>query len=147
MDPTAVTRMDDRLDAIETALRAALPTHVIKRSLKHFTAHAEGEIEQGVVMMVAGGEKDYRRDPGMIAKEGTQRLLLVAHLKAAETDEPTQVEAAELDLAEEIKTFVRSGVSGMTIYLESIEHSRQLDFPYGWLVVYLDVGPPNSGVF
>lgn len=143
-----ISRMDDRMDAVGTALTAALPARVVKRSLlQHFDAHGRGEIEQGVVMLVSAGEKDYRREPGMVAKEGTHGMVLVGHLKVDENDTPQAVEAAELDLIEEIKTFVRAGVTGMTLFLDRVEHSRQLDFPYGWIVAYLSAGPSNSNVY
>ncbi len=47
-------------------------------------------------------------------------------------------------LLEEIKSFVQTGVTGMGLYLERLEQSRQLEHPYGWVVAYIKAGPPDQ---
>jgi len=145
----AISRMDDRLDAIETALVTALPTRPVKRSLlKHYSDYSDQELADGVVILLSAGERDYNNKPGMIAKEGTHRIILIGYLKLNEkASQPQDVEAAELDLIEEIKAFVRAGVSGTTLLLDNVQHSRQLEFPYGWVVAYIDAGPPNMNLY
>lgn len=146
----AVERMDDRLEALRTALAAAgspLENRVHKTSLAHYTAHSDAELAQGVLTAVSAGEKDYHEAPGMEAREGTQRVLLIGHLKKAEIDPAADVEAEELDLIEEIKTFVREQrqrLTGISLRLDSVLHSRQLEAPYGWVVAYLDLRPPRA---
>lgn len=143
MGPVVIDRMDERMTAVEAALKAALPTRVVKRSfLKHYDDHAAGEIERGVVMLISADEGGYNTAPGMQAKEGTHRMLLACHIKVAESGAQIDVEKAELKLAEEIKSFVRQGVVGMHVALDRVIHSRQLEYPYGWVVAYLDVGRP-----
>ena len=144
---TVIERMDDRLDALEASLAAALPTRTIKRSLMHYTDHTDTELAAGVVMLVSGGEGDYNKGLGMVAREGVQRVLLVGHLKVAEDAAGAVVEAAELDLIEEIKAWARTNVPGMSLRLDSVQHSRQIENPYGWLVAYLDAGPPRSTTY
>lgn len=144
MGPTKIERMDDRLDAIETALTAALPARTIKRGLYDYEEHTDAEIAAGVVMILSGGEGKYRQGPGMEAREGTQRVMLAGHLQVSETDTRQAIEAAELELIEEIKSFVRAGVSGVGLSLERVENSRQLDHPYGWVVAFIDAGPPRA---
>lgn len=143
----AIERMDDRMDAIAAALLLALPTRVVKRSLKHYTEHSAADLAAGVVTLVSAGEGSYNPGLGMVAKEGTHRVLLIGHLKVAEGQDGEDIEAAELDLAEEIKAFVRAGVTGTSLRLDRIEHSRQLENPYGWLVAYIDAGPPRRTTY
>jgi len=140
----AIERMDERLDALAQALIPALPTHTIKRSLLDYRQHEEAELLSGVVTIVSAGERNYSNALGMAAREGTQRVLLVGHLQVAQASAPADIEAAELDLIEEIKACVRSGINGMSVRLDSVEHSRQLEHPYGWVVAHLDLGPPRT---
>lgn len=145
MIPAAIERMDERMDAIETSLIVALPTRVVKRSFfRHFSEHEEADIEKGVVMLISSGEKDYKRGRGMIAKEGTHTFLLIGHVKVDVDSEPQAAEAAELDLIEELKAFARLPLPGISLYLQQVQHSRQLEHPYGWVVAYLEAGPPNQ---
>lgn len=145
MSVNAIERMDDRMDAIHAALVAALPTRVVKRSFfKHFSEHEEAELAAGVVMLISAGEGDYARGRGMIAREGVHKFLLIGHVKSDDDSEPKATEAAELDLIEEIKAFVRVPVPGMSLYLAQAQHSRQLEHPYGWVVANLDAGPPSQ---
>ncbi len=136
-----IERIDDRLDAIEAALRSALPRRIVTRSLKHYDEHSPADLRTGVVTLVSAGESQYDGRLGMEATRGTLRILLVGHLKVEEESGGVAIEAAELDLVEDIKAFVRGGVTGMSLRLDNVQHSRQLEHPYGWLVAYVDVGP------
>jgi hypothetical protein len=142
-----IERIDDRQAAIVTSLTAALSTRVVKRSLLHYDQHEPGEIETGVVMLVSDGESQYSQNLGMTAKEGKHGQLLIGHLKVAEDSEPLAIELAEMALIEEIKSWVRSGVSGMSFEIEAAQHSRQLEHPYGWVVVKLNAIPPRTNVY
>ena len=50
----------------------------------------------------------------------------------------------ELDIAEECKAFVRAGVDGIGLGLQSINTSRQLEYPYGFVVARVDAGAPEA---
>jgi hypothetical protein len=131
-----------RLAAFEDALITALPTRHIKRAeLIPFHEHKAQEIRDGVVTIISSGESNYNNSQGMVAREGTLRLILVGHLKLDENATGLEIETAEIALIEEIKAFVRAGVPGMSLSLDSSQQSRQLDKPYGWTLQYLDVGP------
>jgi len=140
----AIERMDDRLDAIEASLILALPTRVISRDLKHYSEQTDADLTAGVVTLVSAGEKNYSKALGMEARDGTHSVLLIGHLRVAENQSGKSIEAAELDLAEELKSWVRAGVTGMSLRLDSVQHSRQLDNPYGWIVAYVDAGPTRQ---
>lgn len=140
----AIERMDDRLDALEASLILALPARVISRDLKHYSEQTDADLTAGVVTLVSAGEKDYSRGLGMEARDGTHRVLLIGHLRVAEDQGGQAIEAEELDLIEDIKSWVRAGVDGMSLRLDSVQHSRQLENPYGWIVAYVDAGPPRQ---
>jgi hypothetical protein len=142
-----VERIDNRQAAIVASLAAALSSRIVKRSLMHFNQHEPGEIEAGVVMVVSTGESEYSQNLGMTAKEGKHGQLLIGHLKVAEASEPVAIELAEMALIEEIKSWVRAGVSGMSFEIEAAQHSRQLEHPYGWVVVKLNAIPPRTNVY
>lgn len=142
-----IERIDDRQAAIYASLVAALNTHVVKRSLLHYDQHPQGEVEIGVVMLISDGETQYSQNLGMTANEGKHGQLLIGHLKVAEDSAPVAIELAEMALLEEIKSWVRTGVSGMSFEIESAQHSRQLEHPYGWVVVKLNAIPPRTNVY
>lgn len=144
---TKIDRMDDRFDAFEAAAKLGMPNRHIKNELKHHTDHEPQEVTDGVLTIVSASEGDYNNSLGMEAKEGTQRLVCIGHLKVAETDSKKAVQDAEFDFIEEFKAFIRSGVSGMSLRLENVQHSRQLDHPFGWFVAIVDAGPPGSNVY
>jgi hypothetical protein len=147
--PPVIERMDARMDAVEAALRAALPTRAVKRSFqRHYTDHRREDLRRGVVVLVSAGEGDYRGGLGGAAREGTQRMLLIGHLQVDEHAEPVATERAETALIEEIKAFVQaSPVAGLELQLDSVQHSRQQEHPYGWVVAYLDAGPPAQTTY
>lgn len=142
MTDNVLTRMDD----IETAATDFFATRVIKRSLlQHYDNHDAGELEKGVIMIISRGESGYKNGLGMTAKEGTQEILFVCHIKVLETLEPVDVEKAEGALIEEIKSFLKQGVPGMSLKPERMDQSQQLAYPYGWVVAKLKAEPPQQG--
>lgn len=142
-----IERIDDRAAAIFASLQAALPARVVKRSLMHFQDHAAADIAAGVVMLASDGESDYSKNPGMTAKDPKHSLLLVGHLKVAETSERVAIELAEMALIEDVKTWLRAGVPGMSFELELSQHSRQLEHPYGWVVMKINAVRPKTNVY
>lgn len=138
----------ERMDAIETAAQAFFTSRVVKRSLlQSFDDHAPGELEKGVIMIVSSGEGNYRTGLGMTAKEGSQDILFICHLKVAETDSPVEIEKAEGALIEEIKSFCKLGLAGFSLVPERFEQSRQLTHPYGWVYGKITAGPPKTSIY
>lgn len=133
-------RLDTRLDAIAASLTAALPDRIVSRTLKHLSAQAASDLDRGIVMLVSAGEGDFVGPAGQPAFEGVQHIMLVVHLKVAEGSPASDVEAAELSLIEEIKAWMRTGIEGLWLAPTRIEHSRQLEAPYGWAVIFADAG-------
>lgn len=142
-----IQRIDDRMAAIFSSLQSTLTARILKRGLLHFDQHEAGEIESGVVMAISDGESDYSENLGMTAKDGKHGLLIICHLKVAETSAKVAIELAEMALIEEIKSWVRAGVPGMDFEIITAQQSRQLEHPYGWVVVKINAIPPRSNVY
>ena len=147
MGPAALERMNERLDAIEAALIAAMPSRTIKREMLPFDDHGSAELSAGVLMLISQGEGNYSSELGMVAKQGTQKLLLIGHLELAPTATGQEVEAAEITFIEELKSMLRAGVPGLSFNLINVEHSAQLEKPYGWFVASVDAGPPKENTY
>ena len=154
MGPDMIDSMPARMDAVKAAMdaAAALQLRVIKRSyLRDYDSHSQAELSQGVITLISNGEGNYKRGQGMVAKEGTHRLMMIGHLKVSEQLDGEQqglaVEAMEMAMIEEIKTFARAGVPGMGLSVESVQQSRQQAAPYGWIVVYVNAGPPGETTY
>ena len=143
MGPEIISNMSERLNAVKDSLATAMPTRTVTRELKHFDEHSDAEIAAGVLMVTSRNERDYSQSLGMVAKEGTQKLLLIGHIKAAESVSGEALEDAEIAFIEELKAALRITVPGVGLRLTSVEHSGQIDKPYGWLVASVDAGPPD----
>lgn len=143
MGPEIISNMSDRLNAVKDALAAAMPTRTVTRELKHFDDHVDAEISAGVLMVTSRSEGLYSQSLGMVAKEGTQKLLLIGHIKLAESVSGEALEDAEIAFIEELKAALRITIPGIGIRLTRVEHSGQTDKPYGWLVASIDAGPPE----
>lgn len=136
----------ERLTAVEALFTAQLTTRHIKRALKHFTDQDDTELQEGILTIVSAGEAGYKNQKGMVAKEGTGKILLVAHIRVAESNNSQDIEDAELAFFKEVKVALRVDVPGLGFALESFEHSRQLEHPYGWFVATIKVGPPRNSL-
>lgn len=144
MGPQLLEHMDERLAAARALFTAQLPTRVIKDSLVHFDDHSAAELTAGVLMIVSRGEGDYSSALGMVAREGTQNLMMIGHLKLDESSSGRDIENAEMAFIREVKTALKVGTEGVDLQLQRIDHSAQLDHPYGWFVASVDAGPPRA---
>lgn len=146
MGQQAIDRIDDRLDVFKPALQLALPTRWVEIGLVPYEDRQKEDLQAGVVNIVSNGEGNYHRGKGMAAREGIHKVLLICHLQVEETQTRAELQQAEIDLMEEIKSFVRTGVAGMTVVLDNLQQSRLLEHPYGWVVAFIELHPPHSHV-
>lgn len=146
MIPTAVDDINARYDAVLAALTTHATGRVVKESLyRTYHDHQPGEIRQGVVMLILDSEGDYTNNFAMQAKNGATTLRVVYHLHAGDNDpEPKAIRQAEGEAVEQVKAFVRAGVTGLSLELVDVQTSRQLDHPYGWIVATVRAVPPKS---
>lgn len=138
-------RLDAKKSAVMAALQTAMPTRVVTGRKQHYTEHSAANLTAGVLTVVSLGESNYKQDAGLVGKEGTQQLMFIGYLKLAETATGDQVEQAEINFIEDLKTALRAGVTGLSLTLQNIEQSAQLETPYGWFVAGGSAAPPNKG--
>ncbi len=131
---------------LETALIAAAPTRVVTRTLKDFSDRRKEDLMAGVFTLVHRGQKDMRS-----YQEHLQVLLvgqvLVAEKAAAELKAlPETVEEAELLMIDEIRRWA-DGVQGAQVSLVGWSQSQQIEAPFGWVAVEIDIGPLDFSAF
>ena len=142
--PVAVDSIPARIAAVQAALAAALPARRVTRDFLAIDRRQDTDLLAGVVTLIAAGEGGYAAGPGMSARHGVTHLVLACHLRVADDAAPSAVEDTENALIEEIKAFVRAGVAGVTLTLDRVDQSRQIEHPYGWVVAHVQAGPPKA---
>lgn len=138
-----------RLAAFEASLVTALPTRVVEPGFTPAALRSADDLTAGVVNVVVASEQDYGRGFGSTAINQTTEVLLICHLQvdelancASRSALTTAVRTAELALLAEIKAFCRTPIAGLEVLLQSVELSRQLEAPFGWLVATVEMRPP-----
>jgi N-methylhydantoinase B/oxoprolinase/acetone carboxylase alpha subunit len=126
--------------ALKTALATAMPTRVVTRDMKDFGDRAKADIAVGVFTLISAGEGGYRNYNGREAMDGKHRILLVGQIELAESALPSAVEDAEFAMIEEVKGFVRALPVGLcSLSMTGFRQSGQLDAPYGWVSIDMEI--------
>lgn len=123
------------LRSFKDALAAAYPDRIVTRSLKDFGERKKSELEMGIFTVVANGQpegEDYFQK---------MKLLVVGQIKLPERAEGVDVEEAELQMAREVKVLIQRKLSGPDMIIRGIDQSAQLEAPYGWISLSIEVGP------
>lgn len=138
--------LDTALDAIAASLAAALPLRVVQRSLVLDPVnHDPAALEKGVLCLVAGGGGRFANYRGREGQLGRASLGVVGFVKVSEGSEPLAVEQAELALLADVLDWVAAPAApGSPVPWDSAlpqdwRCSRQMEHPYGWVVLELDV--------
>lgn len=129
------------LDAIKASLEAAMPARYVQRNLAIPANEPPEKLLAGLVCVVSerGGQfANYRGREGDL---GTMNVALVGFVQVAEGTESADIERAELTLLGDLLTWLNTtGVPGVdVIYPGDWTQSKQLEHPYGWLVLELKV--------
>lgn len=129
------------LDAIVASLAAALPARYVQRSLVDPANALAAQLLAGLICVVNEGGGDFANYRGREGDLGTMNVRLVGFLQVAEGSEPADVERAELGLLGDVLTWVNTaGVPGLdVVYPGDWAQSKQLEHPYGWLALALEV--------
>lgn len=136
---------DDALEGIKASMAAALPHRVVQRSLVLDPAnHDPDEMEKGVICLVNGGGGRFANYRGREGQLGHATLGVIGFVKVNEGEPAEAVEKAELALLADVLAWVKA--PGMPRPFDSalpqeFKQSRQMDHPYGWIVIELDVRP------
>ncbi len=149
MIPQAVDDIPGKLAALEAALTAGLPTRHIFRGCEPYVDRTAAQLAAGVLNILIDREDAYAAGRGRAAQAGTLAVLLVGYLQVDEnTAGKADLQDAEAALAEEIKTWVKApAIVTFDVRLDYVRFSRQLEFPYGWIIVALELVPPGTNVY
>lgn len=129
------------LDALVASLAAALPERYVQRSLIDPASAPRASLLAGTVCVVSGGGGGFANYRGREGDLGHMNVTAVGFVQVAESSEPADVERAELDLLGDLLWWVNStAVPGLdVIYPGDWTQSRQLEHPYGWVALGLEV--------
>ncbi|MBV7454300.1 hypothetical protein KW843_07445 [Acidovorax sp. sif1233] len=136
---------DAALDGIQASMQAAMPLRIVQRSLVLDPLNADQDaLARGVVCLVNGGGGQFANYRGREGQLGHAALGVVAFVRVPEGSAPVDVEAAELAVLADVLAWVKA--PGLprpfdSALPKSFRQSRQLDFPWGWIVIELDVRP------
>lgn len=137
-----MTDADAALDAIEASLFAALPGRKVQRSLlADVGAASHDDLTAGMVCLVVEGGGGFANYLGREGELGVIRVALACFLKVAEDAPMVAIETAELQLLNELLAWVKfpNGPVGMTVMPKEFRVSQQLEHPYGWLVLGVEI--------
>lgn len=145
----AIDTLSEKLAALEASLKQGLPGRHILRGCEPVADRTAQEVNDGVINLVLDREHSYAKGRGRVAQEGTLDVMLIGYVTV---DETTAIKAdlqdAEAAMGEQLKDWVRNtGIDGFDVELDHIQLSRQLEFPYGWVIVALKLGPPQTNVY
>lgn len=129
------------LDAIVASLAAALPLRYVQRSLVDPANAARAQLLAGLVCVVSEGGGGFANYRGREGDLGQMNVRLVGFVQVAEGSLPADVERAELDLLGDVLLWVNTvAVPGLdVVYPGDWTQSKQLEHPYGWLALALEV--------
>lgn len=132
--------LTDRMNLVKSTLAARVPARVVTRSMQDFTARKRADLLAGVYTIISAGEFGYANYNGREAMDGKHRLLLVGQIELAETAEEEAIEDAEFAMADEVKALVRNLPVGLcSLVMTGFRQSQQLEAPYGWIAVDLEM--------
>lgn len=133
---------DAALETIKLSLAAKLPGRFVQRSLVDPANAPTEQLQAGLLCLVSksGGQfANYRGREGDLAH---LNVFLVGYVQVAEGSAPVEVERAELALLQDVLDWVKDpGALRPVNTVLPIEwnQSSQLEHPYGWFSLRLDV--------
>lgn len=134
--------LETRLELIRTSLAAAAPTRTVTRDAKDPGQYPTEIIRAGVYTITSLGESDFTNNPGYIAQDGKQRILITGDIALADGQSGAKVEAAEFAMCDEIKNWLRNLPEGLCmLQLLRIATSGQSSGESGWIVAELEYIP------
>lgn len=129
------------LDAIVVSLAAALPERYVQRSLAEPALAPKEKLAAGLVCLVSEDGGNFANYRGREGDLGTLNAALVGFVKVADKSDAVEVERAELTLLGELLDWVNTAaVPGLDVMTpKDWRQSKQLEHPYGWLVLGLQI--------
>lgn len=129
------------LDPLIVSMQAAMPTRILTRELTGFEKRKDDDLKKGVITLLMYRESGFANYVGREAQWGKLTVLLTAQLRLTGDASGTEVEAAEVALADEIKQYLQGQLPLSSVLLLEINYSGQVEAPYGWITMKLEVIP------
>lgn len=130
------------LDALVASLSAAMPSRHVDRNLVDPANVARDKLLAGQVCVVStkgGNFANYRGREGQL---GQIRVSVLGYLAVPERSDKKAIEQAELALLGDLLAWIAAGPEGVNhVAPGDWDQSKQLEHPYGWLVLELVVKP------
>lgn len=126
------------LNTFKDALASAYPLRTVTRSLKDYADRAPAELKAGVFTIISVGQ------PGDDVYQQMLKLMVVGQLQLNEKATGEEVEEVELVMAREVKNLIQRQMRGPLMRITGIDHSAQLEIPYGWVSVAIECGPYDA---
>ncbi len=133
---------EQALAAIHASLAAALPQRVVSRSLADPASASDEDLRAGLLCLVSRGGGDFANTRGREGQLGRVNAYLVGYVRVDEGDEPAAVEQAELALLQDVLDWCTEPGALRpvnAVYPMDWTQSAQLEHPYGWVALRLDV--------
>ncbi|WP_290906216.1 hypothetical protein [Aquabacterium sp.] len=131
------------LEAIKASLAAAMPLRRVQRSLPPDPlALPADDLRAGVVCLVSEGGGDFANYLGREGELGHLQASLVGFVAVEEDTEPVAIEQAELALLRDLLAWCNTHApmaDVQDVLPQDFTQSKQLEHPYGWLILKLDI--------
>ena len=133
------------LELIEASLRKKLPKRFVQRSLPADPAALpEREHRAGVIAIVCEGGGDFANYMGREGDLGTMSVALAGFIVVDEKSPAKDIEVAELALLKDLLDWTNDQGAiraGDSVLPTDFTLSKQLEHPFGWVVLKLEVRP------
>ncbi|HYE71573.1 MAG TPA: hypothetical protein VD932_08640 [Aquabacterium sp.] len=130
------------MDGLKASLAAAFPAATVQRDLpQDVMAIAAAKLQAGVLCLVVDGGGDFGNYYGREGELGHVQVNLIVFLQVAENTAPSAIEVAELNWLDSLLTWCGTGpfAPASDVLPQDWTQSKQLEHPYGWLILKLDV--------
>ncbi|HLP97489.1 MAG TPA: hypothetical protein VK149_03490 [Sideroxyarcus sp.] len=132
--------LGDRMNTIKTLLATAYSTRIVTRDFMPPENRDRADLLKGIYTILSSDEGGYPNYRGREGMDGRQNLIIIgqfeleaATLKSGGTH---LIDDAEFAMVDEIKSFLRTRPPVIAqLFMKGFRQSRQLDAPYGWVVI------------
>jgi hypothetical protein len=131
--------IEQMIHAMTFALGKRYPKRLVTTNLVDFADRKSTELEQGIYSLVFVRQSDFS------AYSEKVDLMLVGQVALRDSATGAEVQATELQMLEEIKSFIQSAPFDLfRMVATKSASSAQLEAPYGWVSVDITIGPFDS---
>ena len=127
------------LNALRLSLATALPLRHVQRGLVDPAQADRAQLLAGLVCVVTQGGGQFANYLGREGQLGTAKVALLGFVLVEEDTEPVDVERAELALLHDLLGWTTAPSGIAQVLPQQWRQSEQLEHPFGWLMLTLDV--------